>query len=378
MKKKLALSALSILLALLFAEAALRLLGIGTVGRGSAWFAGGNHPRFLFQPDPESGYTLRPGFRGREIAPGDEFNVAVAVDARGLRDHPHTAPPEPSVLAVGDSMTFGEGVPVDRSYSAVLERTAGVRVYNAGVPGYSSRQMLVRLRRFLPVLRPTVVVMTLAPLWDRQRCVSPFLYKDGYTVAQNYADRLVLLDGNLYLRETRLPVLGSATAYAKHTSALMRLALPVLAGAARDVTDRSGQEAPSTSADLEPTARNLAEAQHLTESSGAAFLAVFVDDRREALRHDRLLLEARLRQLGVPHIAANDLLPQADWPRLRFVRDGHWNTAGHEALGKALAPRVTELLKRRGPPVNSAGASAPSPRGEHRSERAAPSSSSRG
>src|SRR5262245_14528960 len=109
MKKKLALSAFSVLVTLLFAEAALRLLGIGAVGRGSPWFAGGNHPRFLFQPDAESGYTLRPGFKGREIAPGNEFDVAASVDARGLRDHPHTAPSSPAVLAVGDSMTFGEG-----------------------------------------------------------------------------------------------------------------------------------------------------------------------------------------------------------------------------------------------------------------------------
>jgi hypothetical protein len=345
MKKKLALSAVSLLLTLLFAEAALRLLGIGAAGRGSPWFAGGNHPRFLFQPDPESGYTLRPGFRGREIAPGNEFDVPAVVNAQGLRDHPHTAPPQPCVLTVGDSMTFGEGVPAERSYSAWLERTAGVRVYNAGVPGYSSRQMLVRLRRFLPALRPAVVVMTLSPLWDRQRCATPFVYKGGYIVAQGYMDRLLLLDGNLYLKETRLPALGTATAYAKRYSALMRLALPAASGAAHAVLHRSQGEPPTPTAlaDLEPTARNLAAAQRLAESSGARFLAVLIDDRGEDFHHDRALLETRLRQLGVPFLAADDLLPGADWTRLRFARDGHWNAAGHEAVGKALAPRVKAL-----------------------------------
>src|SRR5262245_4100328 len=141
MKKKLALSAASVLFTLLIAELALRLLGIGAAGRGSPWFAGGNHPRFLFQTDAESGYTLRPGFRGREIAPGDEFDVAAVIDRRGMRDHPHTAPPAPSVLTLGDSMTFGEGVPAAATWPAWLERSAGVRVYNAGVPGYSSGQM---------------------------------------------------------------------------------------------------------------------------------------------------------------------------------------------------------------------------------------------
>jgi hypothetical protein len=343
-KKKLALSAFSILFTLLFAEAALRLLGVGAAGRGSPWFAGGNHPRFLFQPDAEGGYTLRPGFKGREIAPGNEFDVPAVVNGRGLRDQLHAAPPTPAVLAVGDSMTFGEGVPADHTFSAVLERQTGVRVYNAGVPGYSSRQMLVRLRQLIPALRPALVVMTLSPLWDRQRCAAPFVYKDGYIVAQGYLDRLVLLDGNLYLKETRLPVLGSATVYAKRNSALMRLALPAAAGAVRAILQRSGKEEPTVLADLEPTARNVAAAQHLTQSFGGRFLAVLVDDRGKDFQHDRDLLQTRLRHLQVVFVAADDLLPAADWPRLRFSRDGHWNAAGHEAVGKALAPRVKSLV----------------------------------
>ncbi|MEO6193367.1 MAG: hypothetical protein ABIS20_10175 [Thermoanaerobaculia bacterium] len=343
MRKKLALSAVSFLITLLVAEGAMRLLGVGAGGRGSSWFAGGNHPRFLFQPDPASVYTLRPGFRGREIALGGEFDVPVAMDGQGLRAQPHTAPPHPRVLAVGDSMTFGEGVTDAQTYSAVLERTLGVRVDNAGVPGYSSTQMLGHLRRYLPALRPDVVVMTLSPLWDRQRCASPFVYKDGYIVGQGYADRLVLLDGNLYLRETRLPVLGTATAYAERYSNLMRLAIPALAGAARGVVRPRHKEALDP-ADVEPTARNLQAAQKLANRSGARFLAVLIDDRGEEFRRDRQLLEKRLRELGIPWVAADDLLPGASWPGLRYPRDTHWNAAGHEAVGKALAPRIRPLL----------------------------------
>ena len=348
MKKKLALSAASILLTLLAAEAALRILGIGAAGRGSSWFAGGNHPRFLFQPDPESGYTLRPGFRGREIAPGNEFDVPAMVDARGLRDHPHPAPPQPCVLALGDSMTFGEGVPADRSYPAVLERKAGVRVYNGGVPGYSSRQMLVRLRRLAPELRPDLVIMTLSPHWDRQRCATPFLYKDGYIVAQGYADRLVLLDGNLYLKDTRLPVLGSATARAKRYSVLMRLALPALAGGARALTRRSQTDTPSPG-DYEPTVQSVDQARRFAEGMGARFLAVLIDDRGEDFRRDRMAVQKQLQELRIPYVAADDLLPGADWSSLRFARDGHWNVAGHEAVGRALAGRIpphAQLLSR--------------------------------
>jgi lysophospholipase L1-like esterase len=344
MRKKLALSAASILITLLFAEIALRVLGIGATGRGSDWFAGGNHPRFLFQPDPATGYTLRPGFHGEEVSRGKEFDVPVAIDGQGLRVQPHTAPSSPRILAIGDSITFGEGVPAGSTFPAVLERALGARVDNAGVPGYGSGQMAGRLRSYLPLLHPRVVVMTLSPTWDRERCASPFVYKDGYIVGQAYADRLVLLDGNLYLRETKLPVLGTATAYAERYSSLARLVLPAVAKRARKLLIRRPKEGPATAADLEPTARNLQEAQQLASRSGVAFLAVMVDDRGPKFLHDRQLLQARLQQLGVPWVAADGLIPGARWPRLRYPIDTHWNAAGHQAMGQALAARIRPLL----------------------------------
>ncbi len=238
-------------------------------------------------------------------------------------------------------MTVGEGVPADRSYSAVLEKTAGLRVYNGGVPGYSSRQMLVRLRRLAPKLRPDLVIMTLSPQWDRQRCATPFLYKDGYIVAQGYADRLVLLDGNLYLKDTRLPVLGPATARAKRYSVVMRLALPALVGGVRSLTRRPQPDHPSPE-DYEPTVQDLDQARRFAEGMGARFLAVLIDDRGEDFRRDRMAVQKRLQKLGIPYLAADDLVPGTDWKRLRFARDGHWNAAGHEAAGRALAVRVRE------------------------------------
>ena len=322
---------------LLLAEAALRLLGFGAAGRGSPWFAGGNHPRFLFQPDLVSGYTLRPGFRGREVAPGDEFDVPAAVDARGLRDHLHVAPPQPAVLAIGDSMTFGEGVPVEQAWPAVLERTSGVRVYNAGVPGYGSPQMVGRLRKLLPKIHPNRVVMALSPLWDRQRTAAPFVYKEGYIVARGYANRLVLSGGNLYLAETRAPGIGPATAYAKRYSVLMRLALPALGSAARRLVRRRVPEEPPSYA---ASVRAIEEARGLAQGAGAGFLVLFLDSRGPEFERDRDALGQALAARGIPFVAADSLLPGADWTRLRFPLDGHWNAEGHRAVGEALASRL--------------------------------------
>ena len=231
-KKKLLLSAVLAPLHPARRRGALRLLGISAAGRGSSWFAGGNHPRFLFQPDPASGYALPPRVPRPGDRPGREFDVPVARGRpRPAGPAPH-APAQPKVLAIGDSMTFGEGVEADRTYSAVIERPArraGRERRRAGLRQPSDARPSAPAPPRDP---PRVVVMTLCPLWDRQRCATPFVYRDGYIVAQTYLDRLMLLNGNLYLKETRLPVLGPLSAELKAHSNLMRLALPALASGA--------------------------------------------------------------------------------------------------------------------------------------------------
>ncbi|HYG64227.1 MAG TPA: GDSL-type esterase/lipase family protein [Thermoanaerobaculia bacterium] len=349
-RKKLILATLSVVLTLLLAEAALRILGIGAAGRGSAWFAGGNHPCFLFKPDPASGYTLRPGFRGVEISPAGEFQVTAAIDGRGLRDHPHSAPPRPVVLALGDSMTFGEGVPVGDAYPALLEKALGVRVYNGGVPGYGSPQMLGRLERLQPVLRPDAVLVTLSPYWDARRGVTPFVYKDGYIVAQSYLDRLHLINGNLYHAETRLPVLGPLTAQAKGHSNLMRLALPPLFERVHRLQEKEGASGGVVErVDPEPTLRTVVEAKRRAEQAGAGFLLILLDSdtRGDEYRQAHLDLTQELRRRGFPYVDLQELLPGTDWPRLRYPWDAHWTAEGHRVVAAALASPVRDLIGRR-------------------------------
>ncbi len=354
-RRKLLLVAASLLVSLLFAEVALRLSGIASTGRGTAWFAGGNHPRFLFQPDGESGYTLRPGFQGHAVARGHEFDVAVAIDARGLRDHRHGAPPRPLVLALGDSMTFGEGVSADEAWPAVVERALGVRVINAGVPGYGSPQMRGRLRRLLPALRPELVVVALSPHWDQQRCAEPFVYKDGYIVAAGYADKLHSIHGNLYLADVRWPVVGAATAWAKRFSHLARLLLPAVRAAAGAIAHagRPGVD-PDAAGDVSATAATLVGLRGDAAGAGVPLLVVFLDSRGPGYEADRDALAAALRRRNVDHVALDALVPRRQWPALRYARDRHWNATGHRRVGELLAPRLREALAKRAPAWSAA------------------------
>lgn len=74
-------------------------------------------------------------------------------------------PKQHVILAIGDSMTAGYGVPADSSYPAQLERRLkklgyDYRVVNQGVTGSTTTQALGRLTRALAV-QPDVVIIQL-------------------------------------------------------------------------------------------------------------------------------------------------------------------------------------------------------------------------
>ena len=58
------------------------------------------------------------------------------------------------MVCIGDSLTYGLGIPVNENWAALLGRELGFEVVNKGVNGDTSGGMLARLER--DVLLPSI------------------------------------------------------------------------------------------------------------------------------------------------------------------------------------------------------------------------------
>jgi lysophospholipase L1-like esterase len=117
---------------------------------------------FYYEVDPELFWKLRP-----QLAVAGE-STFIRTNSSGFRsgETPRDKPPGTCrLLLIGDSVTFGYGVPESVTFAARLRKRLADRfpdrpidVVNAGVPGYSSQQGFLLLRRIIGKLKPDVVV----------------------------------------------------------------------------------------------------------------------------------------------------------------------------------------------------------------------------
>ncbi len=127
----------------------------------------------LRQPDPLLGWKLRPDASRRAVRSG--YEVSYRTNAQGHRDAP-LLPGRFRILLLGDSQTFGIGVPSGQRFSELLEaELPGVEVVNAAVPGYGVHQMARALERDGMSLQPDLVICALI----RQDVGRAFLDQSG-------------------------------------------------------------------------------------------------------------------------------------------------------------------------------------------------------
>jgi lysophospholipase L1-like esterase len=113
----------------------------------------------FYREDPYIFWALNPGHHF-DFHVGEDIYINSLGMRAGEPDGGH-----PSLLILGDSCTYGVGVADGQTLDAYLQtelsRRVGrtVRVWNGGVPGYSTWQAKVLTARVAPILRPDVVIV---------------------------------------------------------------------------------------------------------------------------------------------------------------------------------------------------------------------------
>ena len=124
------------------------------------WLAREEEPRR--QDDPQLGWVLVPARAGRSTVSGQ--TVEYAIDAPGYRVRrvdESTDTERPTMLFVGESVMFGEGLAWDDSIPAQVSAMLGIQSANLAVHGYSTDQIYLRLARELPRFRQPVAVVSI-------------------------------------------------------------------------------------------------------------------------------------------------------------------------------------------------------------------------
>jgi hypothetical protein len=356
---------LSALGLLLVAEAAVRVVdarrGYSPRAR-AAWY-------WLFEQDPFLGYRGRPGAEAWIDPPGLPLNADhVRHNAEGFRDRRSLAEVaalqhRKLVVCVGDANTYGlTAGSEERTYPALLERELrtlsgdpGWVVLNAGLPGYSTHEILELVKLRLLKLRPDVVL-------------SMSLRNDHEQVTIYLDDKL---DYDYYpLRMAPL----SATPL---TDLLMRSALLgrlAQRWRARYVDDLGGRHPMTAYGEATERGRklyfdNLALLAELCRRSSAVLMLVdqpihysscnYGPSLIQSVEAMRVELRATAERTGVPLLAAHEVF---DWngvetrgDMLLASNESLLGPVGYERLARLLAPQVLGAYQRSRTPTAAPG-----------------------
>lgn len=323
------------------AEIAVRILRPQTLP--SQEFIQGFVLKDMYVPDERAGYRLAPGFSGR-IERG-EVVTDFSTNSLGMRG-PEPGPKNAArVLALGDSFTFGWGVPQGEEWIRVAAEEAGRRLgapvegWNGGVNGYGTEGAIATLERVGPALSPDVVLLGFfANDFTDNLLGTVYVVRDGYLFDQFSHD---------YFRES--PLARESHLYRLLGSAWETARLKYLGGVptARAVKQFSAAEFERGRDLSEELIRRLNETAAAT---GAAFGVVWLpadvyvmagsQPRDIPLRWE---LQRRVAAAGIPSI---DLLPVAlaedRTAGLYLPNDGHLSVRGNRVMGRAVGAWLAE------------------------------------
>ena len=348
----------SCLIALAGIEVALRIWGPDVLAMGNQYV--------FYRFDPVLGWSNLPGASGQFSRL--EFSYPVHINSVGMWDREVAAKrsDEFRVAVLGDSFTWGIGVPYCQRYTEVVEAiNPKINALNFGVAGYSPIQYLLELDQVL-AFKPDYVVLAFCLGNDLSDNVLSNPYVHPKPVAQLSADGshfniagYPLIDSKeagpeLVTAESRLRIVGLVR---RQLDRLQRRQGPL------EKFDERWLYAPSealTAAQRQRVAVMykvneliLAAIRKRIEAAlGPDRFAVLLVPTKLEYGIDPYMLKnsdpsivsnavlATLGRLKIPAIDGRSAIAPADF----WEKDEHWRPSGHEKIGKLLAAHLAAAM----------------------------------
>ncbi len=331
--------------ALLLAELAVRVIAPQTLP--SQEFIRGFVLRGMYVVDEAAGFRLAPNFKGTIERAG--VVTQFTTNSLGLRapELGSKSPGERRILTLGDSFTWGWGVPQGEEWTAVTERTIDERLgrdavtcVNGGVNGYGTDNELALLERV-------------------GREVAPDLVLVGY-FANDFTDNLfgaagvyTVKDGYLFDHFTHAYFQEHWLARESHLFRLISRAIEMARtrwlGAPPTTRPLKHFSEAEFEEGMRLSERHLLRIRDVCAELGARFGVVWLPADVYALPRvppDVPLqneLQARIAAAGIPSI---DLMPvvrkEPNVAGLYIPRDGHFTVRGNRVAGRAVAQWILD------------------------------------
>jgi hypothetical protein len=114
---------------------------------------------------------------------GDWVNLSYRINSHGFRgEEMPTEPKKRSIICLGDSNTFGIGMPEGKLWSTRIGHTLKVRSYNLGIPNGSLDSAFRVLMYWLPKIKPSHVFMC-TPFEGYEHHIHSGILNAGYPLA---------------------------------------------------------------------------------------------------------------------------------------------------------------------------------------------------
>jgi lysophospholipase L1-like esterase len=331
---KLGLLAATLLVALLLAEIAVRIVF-------PDWAPRTGRIVELWQYDRDYGWAHVPGSTGRFESFG--FDTLVEINSQGFRGPDvsiEKGPAKRRIVVVGDSYAWGFGVEYDEIFSTRIQQACSdVEVVNLAVSGYSTDQELLLFREKGIAYDPDVVILVMAGNdFESNTRSKEYVYY--------HKPVFVLEDGELELTNRPVPRANALLRFAASTSKRSYL-LTQLNRVFQGIREKGERERRAARRKKEPPRDDVefprTPAERITgllvesfistvESTGAPLIIVFVDGQGGRDRR----LAGYLGETSAALVHVDDYIPSSAYDDYHLPGDFHWNPTGHAIVGDAL------------------------------------------